>query len=224
MNSTSNYIIAILALIGATAGIWGAYTVHTAMGPPQSIEKHLALQASFNKQIESAQKRGDTDEVSRLRSNYESYEEGWRESIKIGTLVEVAYQSNPEDIDEYSKAAISLWTQNAIVRTSGWLTYNSSLVGKAWFISGEYLKAFRAFKLAENQDPKNPLNYVDQARALGYLAAHSVLGEEKVEYTEAAVQSAKIALNMLDEQPLPIEVSNDDILQSIFELAEKEIQ
>ena len=219
-----NAVVLFLSITGATAGIWGAYTAHNATKPQQPIEKHLAIQSSFEKQIASAEKTGNEQELQRLRKSYQDYEEGWRESLKIASLVDVAYASNPEEVDQYSKAAISLWTQNAIVRTSGWLTYNSTLVGKAWFISGEYGKASRAFELAEDQDPKNPLNLINQARAYAYNAANSLEGEEKVKYTETAVQSAKSALKLLQDQPLPILISNDKILQSIFELAQQDNQ
>ena len=224
MNKSIPIIVVCLALIGAVAGIWGAYTTYNATKPEQSIGRHLAMQASFEKQIASVQKRGNERELLRLQKAYEDYEEGWRESLKIATLVEVAYASKPDEIDQYTKAAISLWTHNAIVRTSGWLTYNAALVGKAWFISGEYAKASRAFGLAQDHNPKNPVNYINTARALGYLAAYSSDPEEKVKYTEFAIQRAMSALTILQEKPLPILVDNDKILHSIFELAKQEGQ
>lgn len=222
MKFTLNIVILLLAIIGAAAGLWGAYTVFDVTQYRQPFAKHEAIQASFNKQIASAEKRGNEKELERLRKSYEGYEEGWRESLKIATLVDVAYASDPVEIDEFSKAAISLWTQNALVRTSGWLSYNSTLIGKARFISGEYQKAANAFELAEDQEPNNPENFVNQARAYGYAAAHSSSGEDKISYTEAAVQCAKTALQLLNSQPLPIVVSNDQILKSIFELAQQD--
>lgn len=223
MKSILSIVAILLAILGAAAGLWGAFTAQNAAKYQQPFIKHKALQTSFENQIASAERRGDEKELQRLRKSYEEYEEGWRESLKIATLVDVAYASEPAEVDDYSKAAISLWTQNAIVRTSGWLTHNSTLVGKAWFISGEYEKAVRAFKLAQDQQPKNPDNFMHQARAYGYMAAHAVEGEDKVNYTEHAVQSAKSALHLLKDQPLPVEVDNDSILKSIFELAVQEL-
>lgn len=222
MKSTLNIVIVLLAIVGAAAGIWGAYTALNVAQYQQPFAKHEAIQASFRKQIASAEKRGNEKDIERLRKSYEAYEEGWRESLKIATLVDVSYSSDLAEIDEYSKAAISLWTQNAIVRTSGWLTHNATLVGKAWFISGEFERAARAFSMAEDQDPNNPLTFVNRARAYGYMAAHAVTGEEKIEFTETAVHSAKSALQLLDGQSLPIVVSNDRILKSIFELARQD--
>ena len=222
MKSALSIAAIVLAIAGAAAGLWGAYTAQTALQYQQPFSKHKAIQASFEKQIASAEKRSDEKELERLRKSYEQYEEGWRESLKIATLVDVAYASNPADVDDFSKAAVSLWTQNAIVRTSGWLTHNATLVGKAWFISGEYQKAARAFKLAEDQQPDNPENLIHLARAYGYLAAHALAGEDKVAFTERAVQSARSALQLLHDQPLPVEVDNDQILKSVFELAQQE--
>lgn len=222
MKSTLSIVILLFAIVGAIAGLWGAYTVFNGAQYQHPFSKHEAIQASFNKQIASAEKRGNEKELERLHKSYEEYEEGWRESLKIATLVDVAYASDPAEVDEYSKAAISLWTQNALVRTSGWLTYNATLIGKARFISGEYQKAANAFELAEDQEPNNPENFVNQARAYGYAAAHSSIGEDKINYTEAAVLSAKTALLLLDKQQLPIEVNNDQILKSIFELAQQD--
>ena len=222
MKSAIGIAAIVLAIVGAAAGLWGAYTAHETARYQQPFSKHKAIQSSFEKQLASAEKRGDEKEIQRLRKSYEQYEEGWRESLKIATLVDVAYASQPDEIDEYTKAAISLWTQNAIVRTSGWLTHNSTLVGKAWFISGEYQKAARAFELAEDQAPDNAENFIHQARAYGYLAANALAGEEKVKYTDFAVRSAKSALRLLEQQPLPVEVSNDQILQSVFTLAQQE--
>lgn len=223
MKSTLSIVAILLAILGAAAGVWGALTAKNAAKYQQPFTKHKAIQASFENQIASAERRDDEKELQRLRKSYEQYEEGWRESLKIATLVDVAYASEPADVDDYSKAAISLWTQNAIVRTSGWLTHNSTLVGKAWFISGEYEKAARAFELAEDQQPENPSNFIHQARAYGYMAAHTLDGEDKVKFTEHAVRSAKSALRLLKDQPLPVEVDNDPILKSIFELAAQEL-
>lgn len=222
MKSTVNIVVIFLALVGVAAGLWGAYTAHNVAKFQQPFSKHKAIQASFEKQIASAEKRANEKEVERLRKSYEEYEEGWRESLKIATLVDVAYNSEPAEVDEYSKAAISLWTQNAIVRTSGWLTHNSTLVGKAWFISGEYERASRAFSMAKDQHPDDVHTYINLARAQSYLAAHALGGEEKVKYTEVAVQNAKFALQLLGDQPLPFEIGNDQILKSIFELAQQE--
>ena len=209
-------------MVGAAAGLWGAYTAHQSAQYQQPFSKHSAIQASFENQIASAERRGDEKELQRLRKSFERYEEGWRESLKIATLVDVAYASEPKDVDEYSKAAISLWTQNAIVRTSGWLTHNATLVGKAWFISGEYEKSSRAFSMARDQFPDETFSYINLARAQSYLSAHALAGEDKVLYTEHAVKNAKIALRMLKDQPLPLEIANDQMLSSIFELAAQE--
>ena len=222
MKSTVNIVILLLAILGAAAGLWGAYTVYNVSQFKQPFAKHEAIKASFAKQIASAEKRGNEKEIERVRKSYEEYEEGWRDSLKIATLVDVAYATDPAEVDEYSKAAISLWTQNALVRTSGWLTYNSTLEGKARFITGEYSKAANAFELAEDQNPDNPENFINQARAYGYSAAYSSSGEGKVLFTEAAVQSANSALQLLDGKQLPLLVSNDQILNSIFELAQQD--
>ena len=82
MNKSVQIVVIFLALLGAIAGVWGAYTAYNVAKPEQSIDRHLAMQSSFEKQLASVRERGDEKELLRLQETYEDYEEGWRESLK----------------------------------------------------------------------------------------------------------------------------------------------
>jgi hypothetical protein len=80
-----------LPIIGAVAGIWGAYTAYDASKFKQPFDIHDKTVNSFHSQIASAEARKDTAEIVRIRLSYEKFEEDWRSARYWGHVIGVTH-------------------------------------------------------------------------------------------------------------------------------------
>ncbi len=87
MKKTEKYLTMALALIGAIAGLGGAYTAYDASKFKQPFDEHDQISKSYMAQISSAERRNDRKEVIRVRLLYEMYEEKWRAATRIAQIV-----------------------------------------------------------------------------------------------------------------------------------------
>jgi hypothetical protein len=76
-----------VAAVGASAGLWGAYTGQRALNLKQPLDEHTEMVKSYQGEIASASARRDLQTVMRLRRAYEEYEERWRDLQTLTALV-----------------------------------------------------------------------------------------------------------------------------------------
>jgi hypothetical protein len=74
-------------LLTAGAALWADYTAHEAMKLKQPLDEHTEMVKSYQGQIDSAKSRKDLPTVTRLRVEYENYEERWRDLQRVTAIV-----------------------------------------------------------------------------------------------------------------------------------------
>lgn len=146
MNKAEKIITMIVAMVGGAAGLWGAYTAHDASKFTQPFDEREQIVKSFANQIDRAEKRNDTDEVTRVSLLLEKYEENWRSSRLLSRLV--------EPIEELATAQLGESENQDITNLiASWQGSPSNVVippktlGAAYFAIGDYPQAIKQLNL-----------------------------------------------------------------------------
>jgi tetratricopeptide (TPR) repeat protein len=168
-----------LGIVGAVGGVVGAlggfggYVAWSQFRHQQPIESHEAVQRSFERQIASAEKRGDGAEVEQLRRGLEGQEEAWRAQqgvqsrISPGPLtVDQPIQLAPEQLAELRRL---LQASQPLLVLSARDYYSR---GNAYFQLGDYRQALAAYDRAIALRPEYAEAHHNRGVALRRLGRH----------------------------------------------------
>ena len=192
MNRTEKTVTMLVAVVGAIAGLWGAYAAHQATRLRHPLEEHEQMARSFHGQILSAEKRNDAKEVIRIRLDYERFEEGWRRARRIALMVAPVEALAGTKISANQTEALA-----SLVKTlPDELNYGVSdrTLGAAYLAIGDYETAARHLTAASTgrDDPKA---LALRSAAFGELANAAQKESERSQYAELAAESFRAALN-----------------------------
>ena len=193
----SKVVIVAFPLLGGLAGLWGAYTAHDALKFKQPFEEHEQLAKSYVGQIDSAEKRKDIKEATRIRLLYESFEERWRAGRQITKIVApienlTAGQLSPEETaalrELMAKAGSGGFTPSPTVMSS-------TTLGAAYLALNDFEDSAEQLNVATSKR-KDPNAFVLKAAAYSGLASKATAPDLKRKYEDATVTSFKEALKV----------------------------
>jgi tetratricopeptide (TPR) repeat protein len=217
MNTYGKYVPIVIAIIGAIAGIWGAYTAYDASKFKQPFDEHSQIANSYNSQIASAEARKDSTEANRLRLQYEKFEEGWRNGLKIQGLVAPLESLASTELDTKDVAKVKSLLSSASSANN--LHLSSKTLGTAYFAIGDYENAIRHLKdaSARNDDPQA---LALQSAAFGKLATTASTENKKVSYENSAVTSFRAAQDSPSAKSLELSgfVKGNTALKAILDV------
>jgi tetratricopeptide (TPR) repeat protein len=190
MNTYEKYATIIVAIIGAVAGIWGAYTAYDASKFKQPFDEHGQIVNSFSLQIASAEARKDSKEVIRVRLLFEKFEEGWRDARKIAGLVAPLESLASTNLNTKDVATVKTLLSSASAGNN--LPLSPRTLGAAYFAVGDYENAIRHLKDASAR-ADDPQALALQSAAFGKLAKDASTEKMKVGYENSAVMSFRAA-------------------------------
>lgn len=121
---------------------------------------------SFEKQIESAEKRGGDAEANRLRQQYEREQEAWRAQQTLELIapqrVDVESSSlSPPEIDQLREMLANSAEYPAAAVSAG----GHFLRGNAYYETGQYDRAIDEFSISLRLDPDNSPTYYNRGTA-----------------------------------------------------------
>ena len=210
-----------VALIGMISGLSGVFVSWDSAKFKQPMDQHASNVASYKSQIESVEKRGDTEEVERLRIEYEIFEENYRQ-VQIKLAVVNSYINlAPSELPELQRNKIVTWLEDTQITPSLGSSYLPSDIGNALFLVGDYEKAASIYSTIVEKEPLNGYGLMSQARAFRYLALNSDDPEEVIKLDIKAFESAKAALNLIDNAQLPSATATDPVLAALMGEIEK---
>jgi len=171
-------LISLIGAIGGIAGVWGAYTAHDASKFKQPLDLHTVMVRSFQEQIQSAEKRKDNPEVIRVRVLYETFEEDWRSSNKLTSLVApisalVVNEVPSEARSGINEILLSLSSKEQV------LLVNPKTLGGAYFAVGDYQKAIEQYSMASFNSPEDVNTSVLKAASFSRLSENIADAKEK---------------------------------------------
>lgn len=182
--------VTILAIAGGITGIvgggGGAVSV-VRLWLQGRREKRQDIWDSYERQIESATARGDTDEANRLRREYEAQQEAWRaqqgfvsiapRDISSAETVSAGDAAKAEKVSELLEQTKNLLP--ALLSANDYF-----LRGNAYFQQGEDEEALASYERALALQPDNPETLGNIALASYNNGAH----EKALEYANTAVR------------------------------------
>lgn len=180
-----------VAVVGAVAGIWGAYTAYDASKFKQPFDEHHQAAKSFLSQIASAEARKDRQEIIRVRLLYERFEEGWRGARQIAGLVSPLESLASANLNVDDVAAVKALLASSSAENS--LQLPSKTLGAAYLAAGDYENAVRYLKDASTRTD-DPQALALQSAAFGELAKSASTENMKASYEKSAVASFRAAL------------------------------
>jgi hypothetical protein len=200
MNMLEKFSTMAVALFGAVAGLWGAYTAHDAAKFKQPFDERGQMASSFQSQIASAEKRKDAKEVLRVRVLYERFEEGWREGRKIIGLV-----APVEALASTSLNNSDLAQLNELMSSSDKSEFNVSpkTLGAAYLALGQYENAVRHFEVA-SKGSDDSRAFALQSAAFGELAKSASTDIVRSKYEDLAADSFRAALKSPTAKPVEL--------------------
>jgi hypothetical protein len=171
MNRIEKYSIIGMAVIGAMAGLWGAYTAYDASRFQQPLDEHSKIVLSFQNQIASAEKHREEPDVIRVRLDYEKYEESWRNGRRLSALVSPIENLAAHRVTEVERSEISQLL-DSIGSTQAPLLLGNRTLGAAYFAVGSYDRASEHFLASSTERP-------DQSTVILRAASLSRLSQEQ---------------------------------------------
>lgn len=223
MRRIAKYGTPFLAIVGCISGLWSAVTLWDSEKFGQFISKHGAVAESFSNQIDSATKRNDVDEVERLRIDFESFEENWRQSQSIVDIVAAAIFQPPDEIDLDIRESVAAWLGGIEAHPQWGLAYNPADIGNAWFVAGRYDKAIDGYRMALAAKVDDPAFLFSQARAYYYLAEYTVDSAQSLVLNDRAREIAIDAIDMTGTAPFPAVTLTDQTFGAFLaDVVEKE--
>ncbi len=170
--------VSFIGAIGGLAGVWGAYTTYDASKFKQPLDLHTAMVRSFTEQIQFAEKRKDDPEVIRVRVLYETFEENWRSSSKLTSLVApisalVVNEVAAEAKGEINDILVSFDFSEPV------LSVDPKTLGGAYFAVGDYKKAIEQYSMASFNAPDDANSSVLKAASFSRLSENVEDPKEK---------------------------------------------
>lgn len=202
MKTSEKWITIAVSLVGASAGLWGAYTAHDAARFKQPFDEHGQLANSFQLQIASAEKRKDAKEVARVRLLYEKFEEGWREGRKIAGIVASFETLASTRLSEKDLAELNKLISSSPNKSD--LNLPQKTLGAAYLALGQYDNAIQHLKVAST-NTNDAKTFALQSVAFGELAKDAPTEASKNKYENLAAESFRAAL--LSPSAKPVELS-----------------
>lgn len=191
-------VAVVTGLTGAVSGLWGAYTAHEALQLKQPLDEHTEMVKSYLGQIDSAKSRKDWPTVTRLRVEYENYEEKWRTVRTVASIV--------KPITDLQTATLSPAATSALTDLVGQLSTTPAVahsapatMGAAYLALDKYDSALHEFSSAD----AGPKTLALKAAAWGGLASTTSDAQLKQRYSQAALSTLKESIRMsrgTDEQ------------------------
>ncbi|MSQ41143.1 MAG: tetratricopeptide repeat protein [Dehalococcoidia bacterium] len=140
-----------------------------------AMDKWERIQQSWERQIESAKKRGDTKEVNRLRQEYAGQLEAWRAQQGVTALAPrtLATEDGPtltaQEVERFRGllAAADPLNPGALSAEGHWLRGNS------YYETGNYLEALASYDKALGMNSNLASAWSSQSAALGLLGSHN---------------------------------------------------
>jgi hypothetical protein len=179
-------VAVVTGLTGAVSGLWGAYTAHEALQLKQPLDEHTEMVKSYLGQIDSAKSRKDWSTVTRLRIEYENYEEKWRTVKTVASIV--------KPITELQTATLSPAATRALTDLIAQLSTTPAVadsapatMGAAYLALDRYDSALHEFSSAGAA----PKNLALKAAAWGGLASATSDVQLKQRYSDAALSTLK---------------------------------
>lgn len=145
------------AIIVAISNVWIAKSTHATEA--KKSEKEIMV-ASYKSQLESADTRGDSIEVQRLRIAYEKFEEAWRAEQFLLS----ATSAIKEDLEVTLVQKEQIENSLSEVEENSGGQFDPFSLGSAYLVRGDYVNA--ANYLSEIADSSNP--NVDVLLSLAY--------------------------------------------------------
>jgi tetratricopeptide (TPR) repeat protein len=211
-----------VAFIGASSGLWGAFTVHDSAQFKQPLDKHIVMAKSFTDQIHSVSKRNDKSETIRLRKEYEEFEENWRKEQVVVAVIESSISLPPNEVSESQKQLVSSWLSE--INSSPSLALNgANKIADAWFIAGDYQKAVGAYKTALLQNPSSGEDLIGQARSYGYLSLAETNPELQKLWHKEAVNSVMTVISLPSKDSITLTIGADLELNNIINEAQQKL-
>jgi tetratricopeptide (TPR) repeat protein len=211
-----------LAFIGASSGLWGAFTVHDSAQFKQPLDKHTVMAKSFTDQIHSVSKRNDKPETIRLRKEYEKFEENWRKEQMVVAVIESSLSLPPNEVPESQKQLVSSWLSEINIGLSLGLN-DANMMADALFIAGDYQKAVDAYKTGLLQNPSSGENLIGQARSYGYLSLAETNPELQKLWHKEAVNSVMTVISLPSKDSITLTNGADLELNNIFYEAQQKL-
>ena len=132
------------------------------------LEKAQDHFVSYEKQIASAEKRGDLEMVNRLRVEYEEQQEAWRAQQDLGLIAPKEVGIEARTVSESDIAQLrELLAKSANVRPGTLSAEDYILRGNAYFKVGEYDNAVKEYSVAIRMMPAGAGPYVNRGVAYG---------------------------------------------------------
>jgi FtsZ-interacting cell division protein ZipA len=188
----SKVVIVAVALLGGLTGLWSACTTHDALKFKQPFEEHDQLAKSYMGQITSAEKRNDLNEVTRVRRNYEAFEENWRAGRQIVQIV-----APIESLASVQLSAKQITTLKELMAKAeedpNPAPLSSKTLGAAYLALDDFQAS--AAQLTVTTSKKNdPDAFALKAAAYSGLASRTTDPDMKQKYEAAAAVSFSAAL------------------------------
>jgi len=139
------------------------------------------IQASYEKQISSLEKRGEQEKANRLREEYEGQQEAWRATQAIKELAPTSISEDktptlkPDEIERLKELLITAQPLNAAALSAD----DYSARGNALHEDKRYEEALLALDRAVDMEPENPAAHYNRGIILRDLGR---LDEALVEY------------------------------------------
>ena len=165
MTKLEKYLTMSVAAVGALTGGMATYTDYTGAEFKKPIDLRQATVASFLAQIDSASKRRDHREALRVRLEYERFEESWRNSQRLSSLIAPIENLISLRVAPGQASQIRNILHNASTDlSSGFLTPGT--LGSVYLATGDYQNASKYYKLAALSEPNDPNIHALRALAL----------------------------------------------------------
>lgn len=192
MSGTLNWTVTVLTL---TVSVWGAYTAYDASKAKQPFDKHSAVAQSFQSEINSAQKRGDDEKVSKLRIEYEVYESDWRKSqllaerLNVGRTIGFTIIPTAERLE-----IVSLFSNISSINRSAVLSIQEQ--ADISFLSENYDSAIQGYGALTRQNPNNV--YAAYYGAIAVINAKAEESETQIPKSE--IESILNSLKVIERK------------------------
>ncbi|HEX4025684.1 MAG TPA: hypothetical protein VHX52_13430 [Steroidobacteraceae bacterium] len=174
----------------AALGAWSEYTAHEALRLKQPLDKHTEMVRSYQGEIASAQSRKDLHAVTRLRVEYEKYEEQWRTVESVAEIVKpltdlTASKLSPAATDRLTTLLGQLSAAPAVPN------WEPTTMGAAYLALDKYDLAALEFSNATG----GPKTLALKAAAYGGLATTTFDIQLRQQYTDTAVSSLRESIS-----------------------------
>lgn len=165
MNKTEKVVTWVFTGIATVGSIFSLYIHYKDIAFKQPLDKHASISQSFKDQIDSIEKRGDKVEADKIRKEYEKFEESWRNTEIVSSLIKWLSTDDLTKIDDKTKQAIANSLQYIDDKYAD-AFINPRLLGNAWTAIGNYDKALKSYLKAAQIVSKNQETYLSNKNSI----------------------------------------------------------